>query len=300
MKRVLITGASGLIGSELAKFLSQNNFEVIKLGRSKNNSLNTFVWNVENEFIENGALENLDYIIHLAGAGIGDKRWTQKRKKEIIDSRVKSTELLFNEIAKLKNKPKTIISASAVGYYGAATSNKLFSEIDPPATDFQGTVCRMWEESSAKFEQLGIRSVQLRFGVVLSKNGGALEKIIIPIKLGVGSALGNGNQYMPWIHISDALNIILHCIKNDNLIGAYNAVSPMLVTNHEFSKTLAKLLRKPFFMPNVPSFILKLILGEMSELVLEGNKISSEKIIETGFTFQYSNLENALQNLLFE
>lgn len=299
MKRVLITGASGLIGSALSKFLYKNNIEVVKLSRSKKkDSKNNFTWDIESGFIEKKALENTDHIIHLAGAGIGDKRWTPNRKKEIINSRVKSAELLYNEISKLDKKPVTFISASAVGYYGAKTLDTIFTEKDPPANDFQGNVCSLWEESSKQFDNLGIRTVQLRFGVVLSPNNGALRKMSIPIKFGIGSPYGNGRQYIPWIHIYDVINLILFCMNNEKIKGVYNSVSPSYVTNEKFLKLIAKVLNRPFIMPNIPAFLLKIILGRMSEVVLEGSRISSDKIIDAGYEFRSTELETALSDLL--
>lgn len=297
MNKILITGASGLIGSELSDFLLQKNYEIVKLVRTKNNIPNIFLWDIEKSFIENGALENIDYVIHLSGAGIGDKRWTEKRKKEIIDSRIKSTELLFNSFSKMKIKPKAIISASAVGYYGAITSDKTFNEDDPPANDFLGNVCKLWEDSVNKFDELGMRTVKLRLGVILSNNGGALKKMLLPVKLGMSSGLGNGNQYMPWIHIQDVLSIFLHCIENENINGAYNVTAPFSVTNKIFIKNLAQVFNKPFFMPNVPSFIMKLLFGEMSNIILYGSKVSSQKIIDAGYKFKFPELGMALLDL---
>lgn len=299
MERVLITGASGLIGSELSLSLSQKGFEVIHLSRRKSQSkYQTFLWDLKNSIIDKGALENIDYIVHLAGAGIADKRWTPKRKQEIIDSRVKSAELLYDEISKLDKKPKAFISASAIGYYGAVTSEKVFKEDDPPANDFQGKVCKLWEESSQQFERLGIRTVQLRFGVVLSGKGGALTKMLLPTKLGLGSALGTGKQFMPWIHIKDAIHIIEKAIKDEDIKGAYNVVSPSYVNNNEFTAALAKVLNKPLFMPKVPGWVLKLVLGEMSQIILEGSRISYQKIIDDGYKFKFSNLDEALKDIL--
>ncbi len=299
MSKILITGASGLLGSELSSLLQKNNYEVAQLSRRKSNgNIKTFLWDLRKNYIEQGALENVDHIIHLAGAGIADKRWSDKRKQEIIDSRVKSAELLFNEIEKLEIKPKSFISASAVGYYGAITTDKIFTEEDQPGSDFVANVCQKWEESTRQFSELGIRTVQLRFGVVLSPKGGALKKMLLPTKLGLGSALGSGRQYFPWIHISDAISAIEKCISDDNMKGAYNLVSPSMDNYNDFAKTLAEVLKKPYFMPNVPSFALKLVFGEMANIILEGSRVSSKKLSDSGFTFRYPNLKNALSNLL--
>lgn len=299
MKKVLITGASGLIGSELADYLLKNNYEVVQLSRRKSNEMfNTYIWDLEKNFIDSGAIENVDHIIHLAGAGIADKRWTPKRKQEIIDSRVQSAELLFNEISKLDKKPRSFITASAIGYYGAVTSEKVFKEDDSPANDFQGKVCKLWEESSKRFEELDIRTLQLRFGVVLSERGGALKKMVLPTKFGLGSALGNGNQFFPWIHIADVIGIIHKAIVDEQMQGAYNVVAPAHNTYNEFAKSLAEVLHRPFFMPNIPHWILKIVLGEMSQIILEGSRVSSQKIIDSGYEFRFTNLNYALADLL--
>jgi uncharacterized protein len=299
MSKILITGASGLLGTELSNFLSEKKYAVIHLTRSKrNDKYDSYTWDLSRGYIEKGALRDIDFIIHLAGAGIADKRWSDKRKKEIIDSRVNSAELLFSEIKKQKVKPKAVISASAIGYYGSITSDYIFSETDPAANDFLGTVCSQWEASTHRFNELGIRTVQLRFGVILSAKGGALKKMLIPTKLGFGSALGSGKQFIPWVHFYDVLTLIEKCITNETMLGPYNVVSPSFNTYNEFASTLAKVLNKPFFMPNVPSFLLKLTLGEMSQIVLEGSRISSQKLIDSGYCFQFPNLRYALSDLL--
>ena len=299
MEKVLITGGSGLIGLHLADYLSSPNYELKLLSRKKNlNKSNIYFWDLNSGQIEEEALTGIDHIIHLAGAGIAEKRWTAKRKKEIIDSRVKSSELLFNEVNKMYIKPKTFISASAIGYYGAITNEKIYTEVDNSGNDFQGEVCQQWESSSQKFSELGIRNIQLRFGVVLSAKGGALPKMMLPIKLGVGSALGTGNQFVPWIHIDDVARIIEKAILDEGISGPYNVVAPEYRTYNELVKIIAQKLEKPLFMPNIPSFILKLVLGEMSQIVLEGSRMSNKKIINSAYTFSFPILDKALSNLL--
>lgn len=299
MEKILITGSNGLIGRHLANYLSSRNYEVRHLSRKKDfNKQHHYFWDLNSGLIEESALIGVDHIIHLAGAGIAEKRWTAKRKKEIIDSRVKSAQLLFKEVNKMNVKPKTFISASAIGSYGAVTNDKIFTEDDEPGNDFQGEVCQQWEFYSRKFSELGIRNIQLRFGVVFSKNGGALPKMMLPIKLCIGSALGSGNQFLPWVHIDDVLKIIEWSILNGNLSGPYNVVAPEYKTYKEFVKAIADKLGRLLFMPNVPSFFLKLILGEMSQIILEGSRISSKKIVDSGYIFNFPTLDSALSNLL--
>jgi uncharacterized protein (TIGR01777 family) len=300
MGKILITGASGLVGLALTQYLLENNFEIVHLSRSKknNSSVPTFVWDIKRGYLEDGVFENISHIVHLAGAGIADQRWTEKRKQEIIDSRTKSAELLFNGVTKLNNKPDTFISASAIGYYGAITSDNIFIEEDKPADDFQGKVCKLWEKSADLFSDIGIRTVKLRFGVVLSVNGGALKKMLLPTKFGLGSALGSGKQFLPWVHINDVIKIISKSISDNKMQGPYNVVAPSFDTYDKFSSTLAHVLKKPYFLPNVPSFLLRLAFGEMSAIILKGSRISSEKLIKNGYKFQFDNLETALKNLV--
>lgn len=300
MKKILITGASGLLGRALTKLLLNEGYEVAHLGRSKRDKLKIkqYIWDIAKGFIEEGTLEDVDTIIHLAGAGIAEKRWTPKRKQEIIESRTKSAELMYRYLSNNSLSPDTFISASAIGYYGAVTSDKIFTEDDKPGKDFQASVCGIWEESADKFSELGIRTVKLRFGVVLSKEGGALKKMLLPTKFGLGSALGSGNQIFPWVHIDDVVNIILKSIRENNMKGAFNVVAPSFNDYNDFSRTLAKVLQKPYFMPNVPAFALKLVFGEMSDIILKGSRISPQKIIEQGYNFKHRNLEEALKNIL--
>jgi len=299
MTKILITGGSGLIGNELSNYLSGKNFELAILSRNPpTDKLNYYRWNIETGFLQKGSLTNVDYIIHLAGSGIADKRWSKQRKKNIIESRVKSAEILFNEISRLKIKPKAFISASAIGYYGAVTSEKIYTETDKPGKDFQAEVCKIWESTAQQFSDIGLRTIQLRFGVVLSPLSGALRKMMIPTNFGIGSALGTGEQYISWIHIADACRIIEMCIKRREIQGTYNIVSPSSITYAEFASSLSKVLKKPFFFPNVPSIVLKLIFGEMSRIILEGSRVSSQKIKDAGYEFQFSDINEALKDLL--
>ncbi len=300
MATILITGGTGVVGKHLYEKLKENGYTVAVMSRisRKDTEIRTYSWDIDNNEIEKGAIETADYIIHLAGASIGDKRWTTKRRQLIIDSRVKTGQLIFKKIKENKNKLKAFISASAIGYYGTITTDNIFSEIDLPSDDFLGETCRQWEQSADNFEKLGIRTVKIRTGIVLANEGGALSKMITPIKLGIGSAIGNGRQFLPWIHIDDLCGIYIKAINDTQMNGAYNAVSPDHKTNKDFTETLARVLKKSFWFPNVPALLLKFIFGKKSEIILKGSRVSSEKIIKAGFQFKFPNLEGALVDLL--
>lgn len=300
MAKVLISGGTGSIGHLMADFLQQHGHEVGLLSRSKRNggAFRTYQWNIEENYLDPEALKSCEYIIHLAGAGIADKKWTLERKKEIIESRVLSTDLLYNQIKEHKTPLKAFVSASAVGYYGQVTTDRIFTEEDKSANDFVGKTCFLWEQAAERFEQLGIRTVRLRIGVVLMEKGGALEKMVQPVRMGVGSPLGSGKQFIPWVHIDDLIAMFYKAMTADDMSGAFNAVSPKPVSNSEFTRILAKVVNKKLWLPNVPAFVLKTLLGERASLVLKGSRVSSQKMESTGFDFQYKSLQPALQNLL--
>ncbi|NOY48819.1 MAG: TIGR01777 family protein [Chlorobi bacterium] len=299
MATVLITGGTGLVGRHLCKKLQEKGYDVAILSRTKKQEVATptYTWDLDKKEIEKEAIDTADYIIHLAGANIGDKRWTSKRKLLIINSRVKTGQLIFSKIKEQNKELKAFISASAIGYYGTITSDKIFTETDTPANDFLGDTCRQWEQSTDRFKDLGIRTVKIRTGVVLTRQGGALSKMLTPVKMGVGSAIGNGRQYLPWIHIDDLCNIYIKAIEDVQMDGAYNAVAPDHKTNKEFTRTLVRVLKKPFWFPNIPAITMKLIFGKMSEILLGGSRISVDKIKATGYNFLFPELETALTDL---
>jgi uncharacterized protein (TIGR01777 family) len=299
METVLISGGTGLIGRQLGKKLIGKGYDVALLSRSAryDEGVNTYFWDPDKQEIDREAIINADYIIHLAGAGLGEKRWTKKRRREITDSRVKTGQLIHDKLMETKRELKAFISASAIGYYGAITSDRIFLETDPPASDFSGETCRLWEETADRFEDSGIRVVKIRQGIVLSGDGGALVKMAAPVKMGIGSAIGSGNQYLPWIHIDDLCSLFINAIEDPGLKGAFNATAPDYVTYREFIRTLARILGKPLWIPAIPSFVMKLIFGEMAEILLKGSRVSSEKIIAAGFRFKFPDLEGALKDL---
>ncbi|TYP97028.1 hypothetical protein C7447_10541 [Tenacibaculum adriaticum] len=286
--KILITGGTGLVGKHLTTKLEKEGYEVVILSRNPKKE-NEYEWNISKNYIDEKALKNTDYIIHLAGAGIADKRWTNERKKILIDSRVQSANLLFSKVKELKIPLKKFISASGIGYYGAVTSNKIFTEEDNSGNDFVSDVCSQWETSANQFQQLQIPVTILRTGIVLSKNGGALPKINTPIFL---SILGNGNQFMPWIHIEDLCNLYIEAIKKNTFKGVFNAVAPENHTNLSFTKILGKVIGKPVLAIHVPSLLLKAFFGEMTKILLEGSKISAEKTTKI-YTFKYPSLAGA-------
>jgi uncharacterized protein (TIGR01777 family) len=242
--------------------------------------------------IDQKAIEFAEVIIHLAGENIAAKPWTNAQKLINQMSRQKTTQLLYQSIQRAKKRPEMLISASAVGYYGAITSEHIFTEVNSPANDFLGTTARQWETEVAKFKELSLKVHILRIGVVISPHGGALPKMLTAINLGLGSALGSGMQYMPWISLADLIRMFDFVMsdKANNMI--YNAVAPNHITHADFMKTMATIYHKPFFMPNVPAFILRLIMGEMAAMVLEGSSVSSKRIIEDGFKFKNPTLES--------
>ena len=291
MAKIIITGGTGLVGKRLSKLLIDKNHEVVILSRNPKEE-NEFKWDISSNYIDEIALLDTDYIIHLAGAGIADKRWTKERKQIIIDSRVKSANLLYDKINELKINLKGFISASGVGYYGAVTTDKIYEETDKAGTDFLGDVCQKWENAAQQFSTKNIPVTILRTGVVLTDNGGALDKMKTPII----TPLGSGKQFLPWIHLDDLCAIYIKVI-DDNLEGVFNAVAPEHHTSKTFSKELAKSIGKPYLGIGVPSFMLKLVFGDMAKILLEGSKISAKKIEKNGYSFRFETLKKALNNL---
>lgn len=294
MANVLITGGTGLVGKLLKQKLVDMNYMVRVLTRNPKKE-NDFYWNLSTNEIDERAFKDLDYIVHLAGAGIADKRWSGTRKQEIIDSRTKSTELLHAKITEFKIPLKGFIAASAIGYYGAITSESMFKESDKPANDFIGTVCQQWEMSSLKFKAINIPTTILRIGIVLSKNGGVLEKMNTSFAI---YPIASGKQYMPWIHIEDLSNLFIKAIENNSFIGIFNAVAPEHQNNYSFSKTLAKKSKKLFFPIGVPKLLLQIIFGDMAILLTTGSRVSSQKLEETGYVFSYKKLDQAFEDLI--
>jgi uncharacterized protein (TIGR01777 family) len=304
MSTILITGGTGVIGTALTKALLEKDYNVIILTRNpekfavSTSRVSYAGWNFPNQAIDKEAITKSDYIIHLAGAGIADKRWTKKRKQEIVDSRVKNGELLVKALKENANNVKAVISASAIGWYGEGSGLRKFEESDPPANDFLGQTCKQWEESLERVTLIGKRLVKIRTGIVLSNEGGALAEFLKPLRFGIASILSNGKQIVSWIHIEDLIRIYIAAIENQAMNGIYNAVAPRPVSNKELVLQLAKIKRGRFFVPvHVPSFVLKLILGEMGIEVLKSASVSCDKIHFTGFIFLYPSLEATLEQL---
>lgn len=315
MATVTITGGTGLIGSALSSMLAENGYDVIILSRNpvetaaKNNYNETTSafrhhgkiyysrWDVANGYIDPAALAQTDYIIHLAGAGVADKPWTAARKKEILESRTTSGELLAKALKTNPHKVKAVISASAIGWYGP-DNGVPFTEDQAPANDFLGKTCVAWENSIQQVESLGIRLAKLRLGIVLSEKGGALAEFRKPLVAGIAAILGKGNQVISWIHITDVCRLFMYAIENESFSGAYNAVTPNPVTNESLVKTLAQnITGKKHLSIHVPAFALKLLLGEMSVEVLKSCTVSGNKIKNNGFECLYPTIEKALNNI---
>lgn len=299
--KLLITGATGLIGSEIVRICAQKQLVVHYLTTSKEKLEKTdttqgFYWNPMNQEIDVNCLNGVDTIINLAGASIS-KRWTHAYKKEILQSRILSVQLLYKTLSENKHQVKNVVSASAIGIYPSSFSEMYNETSKAVSNSFLGSVVSAWETEVDTFANLGLSVCKLRIGMVLSKKGGALEKMAQPIRLRFGAALGSGNQWQSWIHIDDIARLFLYAIEN-NLSGVYNAVASEVVTNKALTKAIASTLKKPLWLPKVPSFVLKLVLGEMASLVLESQQVQNSKILETGFVFKYDVLKKALRDCL--
>lgn len=298
VKTVLITGGSGLVGTELSTLLTSSGCEVTHLSRNPTQKhFQTFYWDVKKGEIDDEAITSANAIIHLAGAGVSDRRWSDAWKKEIYNSRIDSTRLLREKVEKLNPELKHFISASAIGYYGWDTGDKLVNESTEKGEGFLADVVDDWEKEVDQFKKLNVRTSKVRTGIVLSEKGGALVEMAKPIKYGVGAPLGSGKQYMSWIHINDLCRIFAHLLQHGEE-GTFNGVAPNPKTNKSFTKSVANQLGRPLWLPNVPKFALRLIVGEMSDILVGGNRVSSKKIEDTGFNFQFAALDDALQNLL--
>lgn len=296
VKKILVAGATGLVGEQLVSKLLADGHQVSILARKSTprTGINIFLWDVYQQTIDSNALTEIDTIINLTGEGIADKPWTKERKQQIIDSRVKSAELIFKAIKATNSPVKSYISASAVGFYGDR-DDEILDEDSLPGTGFMADCCIAWEKAADQGIALGIRIVKIRIGIVLSEKGGALGTMEKSVKYFAGAALGPGKQWMPWIHLDDLVNIFIKALEDENMFDAYNASAPSPVTNETFTKTLGKVLHRPIWPFNVPVFILKILLGEMSILPLISTNTSAQKILNTGFQFRYLNLEDTLK-----
>jgi len=294
MMKILIAGATGMVGSALIPHLSENGHSVVKLVRKKSEAENEIEWDSEHDTLNPASCEGFDYVINLAGENISSGRWTETIKKKIKESRIKSTRLIVDTLAKVDKKPKGLINASAVGYYGNR-EDQILRETDGSGDGFLAEVCREWESEAARAEKLGIRVVCTRFGMILSQNGGALKKMLAPFKLGLGGVVGSGRQYMSWIAIDDVIAILALAMQTEGLKGAVNVASPSPVQNREFTKVLGKVLNRPTFLP-LPAFAARLAFGEMAdELLLASTRVVPEKLTQHGYQFLYPHLEQALK-----
>ncbi|MEZ6060887.1 MAG: TIGR01777 family oxidoreductase [Planctomycetaceae bacterium] len=292
---VAITGASGMVGGELSKNLASEGRKVVAITRGESGAYEDSIrWDPNSGLINPGRLESVDAVVHLAGENIAGGRWNEKRKAKIRNSRVQGTRSLVQSIAAVQQRPKVLVCASAIGYYGDRGDEKL-TESSDAGSGFLADVCRQWETEAMAAEKLDVRVVCVRIGVVLSPRGGALAKMLLPFRLGVGGVVGSGRQYMSWIGLADLARAVTYCVDNDSIAGPVNAVTPGAVTNGEFTRTLGKVLHRPTVFP-LPGFAARLVLGEMAdELLLASTRVIPERLQRSGFQFDHGDLEECLR-----
>ena len=296
--KILVSGSTGFIGAALVSSLQKERHQVVSLARTGHGGTGPAIyWDPAQGHLSQEQLEGFDAVVHLAGESIAEGRWTAAKKKRILDSRVQGTKLLSETLARLKNPPRVLVVASAIGYYGDR-GGEILTESSSRGSDFLAEVCEAWERAAQPAKEKGIRVVHPRIGIVLGKGGGALAKMLLPFKLGLGGRLGSGNQYMSWIALEDLVGVIQFALNHSALNGPVNAVSPAAATNNEFTKTLGRVLNRPTIFP-APAFALKLLLGEMAQaLLLSSANVKPQKLLETKYPFKFAGLEPALRNLL--
>lgn len=292
---ILITGATGLLGSALIPLLVEKGHKVATLSRKpiQNSLVDSYLWDVDKQYVDPKAFEQVDAIIHLAGENVSEGRWSEKRKKALYDSRIKSTQLLKNVCNTLERPIQLFMSASGISYYGVISSDAVFKEEDSAGNDFLARLTQDWERESDECSAFANRVVKLRISMVLSNNGGALKKLLDTMKFGPAAIIGNGNQYMPWIHLTDMVRAIVFLLENEKTEGAFNMVADQHIRNSEFMKTLALAKNRPAI--KVPAFVMRLLLGEMACLLLKGSRASNFKLKEAGFEFEFQTLKQVLE-----
>ncbi|MCU0448827.1 MAG: TIGR01777 family oxidoreductase [Bernardetiaceae bacterium] len=298
---VLITGGTGVVGQRLAVILLNEGHQVAVLSRDKRPAhagVATYQWDIARGYLDPAALAWATHVVHLAGAGVADQRWTEARKKEILESRTRSTQLLAEALKAKPNQVQAVVGASAIGIYGHDTGQAQLDENSPAARDFLSEVVKAWEAATDGIAAAGYRTVKLRIGIVLSHHGGALEKMAQPVRLYTGAALGTGQQWLSWIHVDDLCRLIIYGLENPHLQGVYNAVGPQPATNEQMTRAIAQVLHRPVLPLNVPAFALRLALGPLADLVLGGSHVSAAKIQAAGFQFKFPELGLALRDLL--
>lgn len=297
--RILITGASGLIGKALQGSFKEKGCEMLLASRKEPKSKNEIQWNADTGFADEDLprLESLDAVVHLAGESISALRWTDEKKKAIRDSRVHGTRTLIEAFARLEKKPEVFVSSSALGFYGDRGDDEM-TETSSAGDTFLAVTTKEWESESRRAEDMGIRTVLMRNGIVLSKDGGALGTMITPFKMGVGGVVGSGEQWMSWVSLDDVIAIINFAIENDKIRGAINVTSPNPVTNEEFTKTLGEVLYRPTFLP-LPEFAVNLVFGEMGDaLLIDSTKVIPKRLLDAGFKFEFPDLKAALEHAI--
>lgn len=294
-KHILLTGSTGLLGKQLIAALQEKGYTIVQLSRTPKQQpgVKTFLWDVAKGEIDENCIDGVDLIIHLAGAAIAEKRWTDARKQEIVKSRTESIRLIYDLMKRKPHQVKRVISAGGISFYGDC-GDELLKEEHPAANTFLGDCCVQWEKAVDEGRAFGLSTLHFRTGVVLTKSGGALPQLAMPIKFGFGAPLGSGKQYMPWIHQQDVTDMYVHAVENEELTGVYNMVAPNPVTNAQLTKAVAKQLKRPLWLPKVPEFIIKLMFGEMAVVVLDSIRASPLKIEQTGFVFMFPTVESAL------
>lgn len=296
MPTVLLAGGSGLIGSRLAAMLLEKGYSIRILSRSPKGQ-GQFLWDPAAGTIDNAALQNVDCVINLAGTGIADRRWTKARKRRLIESRVQTARTLRNAFERTGLRPRAFLSSSAIGFYGNSGERRMTEAGPPVDNSFMVKCCRQWEAAADEVAALGIRTVKLRIGIVLTREGGALAEFVKPLRFGVGGYFADGQAWYSWIHLDDVCRLFIWAMENPAVEGVFNAVAPHPVRNKELLKAIARAMHQPAIFVPAPAFAMRLVLGEMAAVVLNSNRIASEKVVQAGFHFQYPDLKGALEQI---